>query len=154
MGSRFPIRPYLLLVSATTLWVCCLWLAPLLLSLGRGEAFWLYFFFKPICHQIPERSFFISGFPLAVCHRCLGLYAGFWFGVLLLPVLRSFSRRIEARPRIALAFAIPMLIDVVWGGSAVTRFATGLLAAFPFSCLVWLAIRQFTETSLSLRKRT
>jgi len=155
MGSRFSVRPYLLLLSGTTLWVCCLWLAPLGLSMGREEALWLYFFYHPICHQLPGRSFFLWGFPLAVCQRCFGLYLGFWLGVLLLPVTRAFSTWIAARPRIALAFMAPMLIDVAWGGSALTRFATGLLAAFPFSSLVWLALKQFKETiSLSQRKRT
>jgi uncharacterized membrane protein len=29
-----------------------------------------------ICHQRPERSFFVNGQQMAVCARCTGLYAG------------------------------------------------------------------------------
>ena len=29
-----------------------------------------------ICHQRPERSFFVNGHQLAVCARCTGLYLG------------------------------------------------------------------------------
>lgn len=35
-----------------------------------------------ICHQIPERSFYLHGFQLPVCARCLGLYAGATIGCL------------------------------------------------------------------------
>lgn len=35
-----------------------------------------------ICHQIPERSFYLHGFQLPVCARCLGLYAGAAMGCL------------------------------------------------------------------------
>ena len=31
--------------------------------------------FSTVCHQIPERSPFIDGVQLAVCHRCVGIYA-------------------------------------------------------------------------------
>jgi uncharacterized membrane protein len=153
-SSRFSTIPYLLLLSATSVWVCGVWLAPLGISLGRPEAAWLYLFYHPVCHQLSERSFFLLGYPLAVCHRCFGLYVGFWLGVLLLPLTRGLSARIEARPRVALVFAVPMLADALWGGTALTRVATGFLAAFPFSSLVWLAFRQFAElTSLALRRR-
>jgi uncharacterized membrane protein len=29
-----------------------------------------------ICHQLPERSFYLAGFQIPVCARCLGIYAG------------------------------------------------------------------------------
>ena len=31
---------------------------------------------KYICHQIPERSFFIKGHQFPVCARCTGFYTG------------------------------------------------------------------------------
>ncbi len=33
-------------------------------------------FFSFICHQDPARSFWIAAAPMAVCARCLGIYAG------------------------------------------------------------------------------
>ena len=38
--------------------------------------------FSLICHQRPERSFWIFGAPVAVCARCLGLYIGAAIGLL------------------------------------------------------------------------
>jgi uncharacterized membrane protein len=34
-----------------------------------------------ICHQRPERSFHLAGAQLPVCARCLGIYAGAAFGL-------------------------------------------------------------------------
>jgi uncharacterized membrane protein len=49
-----------------------------------------------VCHQIPERSFHISGIQLPVCARCSGLYLGAAVGMAALlaasPRSISFSR--------------------------------------------------------------
>src|SRR6056297_1218175 len=45
--------------------------------------------FQHLCHQLPGRSFEVGGVPLAVCHRCVGIYAGLLGGVLSLPVIRN-----------------------------------------------------------------
>ena len=86
-----------------------------------------------ICHQLPDRSFFVDGRQLPVCARCTGLYlsgaAGFvgW-------VLVKFARRwrqIVLPPRTALwiviGAAVPTAISYatgitgVWDGSNLTR---------------------------------
>ena len=36
----------------------------------------IFWFFSPVCHQDPARSFWILGTPVAVCARCLGIYLG------------------------------------------------------------------------------
>ena len=36
----------------------------------------IFWFFSPVCHQDPARSFWLFGAPLAVCARCLGIYLG------------------------------------------------------------------------------
>lgn len=48
---------------------------------------WQHQAFAHSCHQIPERSFWTGGQPMAVCSRCLGIYAGFASGWLLLPAI-------------------------------------------------------------------
>lgn len=48
---------------------------PVALAMQRG--------FALVCHQRPERSFWISGAPVAVCARCLGIYLGAAIGLLL-----------------------------------------------------------------------
>jgi uncharacterized membrane protein len=39
--------------------------------------------FALVCHQRPERSFWIFGAPVAVCARCLGIYLGAAIGLLM-----------------------------------------------------------------------
>src|SRR6185295_8285985 len=71
------------------------------LALSTGHQFWaltIYHSFSYLCHQIPERSFFIAGHKFAVCSRCTGLYAGFAVAAVLYPLVRSL-RRTEAPPR-------------------------------------------------------
>ena len=38
--------------------------------------------FRLVCHQRPERSFFLFGGSVAVCARCLGIYLGAAMGLL------------------------------------------------------------------------
>lgn len=45
------------------------------LALERG--------FAIVCHQRPERSFWIFGAQMAICSRCLGIYLGAAVGLLL-----------------------------------------------------------------------
>ena len=48
-----------------------------------AAAFSLQHAFALICHQRPDRSFWMFGAPLAVCARCLGIYLGTAIGLLL-----------------------------------------------------------------------
>ena len=86
-----------------------------------------------ICHQRPERSFFVDGHQLPVCARCTGLYLSGaltllgWWAVKAtrqwrpMPVSPTFALRL-----VALA-AVPTLLSVtagaltVWDGSNVLR---------------------------------
>jgi len=73
--------------------------APWLLARGSPAiAVVLYRGFALVCHQRPERCFWIFGAPVAVCARCLGIYMGAAFGLL----LRT-SRTIAMRMLIAAA---------------------------------------------------
>jgi uncharacterized membrane protein len=54
-------------------WLALLAAAP---ALSVPVAGVLYAIGSFICHQIPERSFYLHGFQLPVCARCFGLYAG------------------------------------------------------------------------------
>lgn len=98
-------------------------------ALGAG----LYMGFSAACHQIPGRSFHLEGFPLAVCARCFGLYAGAAAGVLFYPLARGFVRR-EAPGRVwLLAAAVPTTVDFalgffgVWENTHLSRFLTAVL---------------------------
>jgi uncharacterized membrane protein len=106
------------------------------LALKAGHPFWgqtIYRAFSYVCHQIPERSFFIVEHQFAVCARCTGLYAGFTLATLVYPLARSL-REIEAPPRKWLFMAAaPLAIDFaigylgIWANTHFSRFATGAL---------------------------
>ncbi|MDQ6651814.1 MAG: DUF2085 domain-containing protein [Acidobacteriota bacterium] len=108
--------------------------APLALNAGHpflGQT--IYRAFSYICHQIPERSFFVAEHQFAVCARCTGLYAGFTLATLVYPLVRSL-RQTEAPARKWLFIAAtPLAIDFalgflgIWNNTHFSRFATGAL---------------------------
>jgi len=91
--------------------------------------------FAPVCHQLPSRSFAIGGVPLAVGHRCLGIYAGLLAGTLAWPLLAARLRSwIEQRAgALILTAGTPAALDWalgmagLWASTALTRTATGAL---------------------------
>ena len=93
----------------------------------------IYQAFAALCHQLPERSYFLDGHQLAVCSRCTGLYAGFAFTMLLYPLLRPLNST-DWPPRERLIWAaVPMAIDFsltffgIWENTHTSRLLTGLL---------------------------
>ena len=106
------------------------------LALSSGHLFWalpIYHAFSLVCHQIPERSFFVAGHPFAVCARCFGLYAGFTLAAIAYPLVRSLKKT-EAPPRKWLFIAAaPLAIDYalgvfgIWNNTHSSRFITGAL---------------------------
>ena len=77
--------------------------------------------FHAVCHQLPGRSFHFDGAALAVCHRCTGIYAGLFMGVLTFPLLTRFDAWLWRYTRWLLVGAlVPMGID--WLGDAVGLF--------------------------------
>jgi uncharacterized membrane protein len=113
--------------------ICVLTLAaPILLSSSYSTASsFLYLIFSGVCHQIPERSFLLSGHSLAVCHRCFGIYIGFFLGSLI--ENRCIHRSPQIRRLWTMVAISPLLLDVVlsfsgfWHGTGIIRFFTGLI---------------------------
>jgi uncharacterized membrane protein len=96
-------------------------------------ASWQRFLFMGTCHQLPDRSYLISGIPMAVCSRCYGLYWGLLAG---LPLVLMIPSRFHLRkPALLFLAAVVILItaDVVitmaglWQNTLTSRFITGLL---------------------------
>lgn len=143
---------YLLLLALATTWILAV-TAPVLHSVGSLSGDWLYLFFSPICHQSPDRSFFWMGRQLAVCHRCFGIYLGFWVGILLLPILRGLLKWLLLRPRRILLFVLPMALDVVLDNHAASRFLTGFVAGFPAALFTWVGLEQLPLSPTSLLRR-
>ncbi len=113
--------------------------------------------FSGVCHQIAERSPQVAGVPLAVCHRCYGIYLGVLAGALLFPLLR---RPLAGRHtgRLLLAAALPAAVD--WGGDVAglwmntpaTRVATGALFGVVAGCCLARALAQASRRTPEARQ--
>lgn len=87
---------------------------------------------KPFCHQIPSRSFHVDGVQLAVCHRCLGIYAGLPIAVVGFLLLRRWNGFLSRKAKLVLfASLMPLALDWIlnflgiWSNTAASRMATG-----------------------------
>lgn len=132
--NRRPLVIWLLVAIGSATMMALIIGAPIALANGHeGLANTVYLNFRHLCHQIPERSFFIAGSPFTVCSRCTGLYSGFMLATLVYPVVKSL-RQTEAPARKWLFLAAaPMAIDFgleffgVWHNTHFSRFASGAL---------------------------
>lgn len=131
--------------------------APWLEAHGYGRASaQVYALFSSVCHQDPGRSFACFGHPLAVCHRCTGIYVAL-FLTSLWPFELSLLLQPPRRRRLwILAATMPLLWDAVaplaglWVNTQTTRFLTGLLFGWMLASLLVPAVSEFI---LEIRSR-
>ena len=71
----------------------------------------IYLSLRHVCHQIPERSFFIAGHQFAVCARCTGIYAGFAAATLAYPIFRSLRQTTAPARKWLFIASVPLAID-------------------------------------------
>jgi uncharacterized membrane protein len=137
------VRVWAVATAFVFAWLIFIMFAPVLALIGNADAGSAFFrFFGAICHQLPERSFFLAGEQFAVCSRCFGVYAGLAFGFATYPLLRRVDD-IEPLPRFWLfASLIPLSIDWsltffgIWENTHFTRFVTGALLGV--ACAVYV----------------
>ncbi|MEO6656152.1 MAG: DUF2085 domain-containing protein, partial [Pyrinomonadaceae bacterium] len=146
-------------LAVVLVWVSLIVLAPLAKTNGfAGLSAPLYHFFGFICHQIPERSFFIAGEQFGVCSRCFGVYFGLLAGFAVYPLWRPISG-IEPLSRFWLFLSlIPISIDWaltifgIWENTHLSRFITGLILGLACATFIVPALVEITR-NLSLRRR-
>ncbi len=90
------------------------------------SASWVYAALSVVCHQMPQRSFHWLGYPLGVCARCVGIYAGFFLGLLFYPLVRQVEEEAVPQRHWLWLTAAPTVIDVA--GDAVRLFANTFLS--------------------------
>jgi len=109
-------------------------------------AFILHSAYGRVCHQIPERSLWVQGHPMAVCARCLGIYLGYLAGLVVYPLMRRRLEEALPRRRWLLLAMLPLAIDFVGGylglfeNTIASRIGTGFFAG--------LAAAIYTATGL------
>jgi uncharacterized membrane protein len=125
-----------------------IWIPPILAMLGlKAEASGIRFLFSLICHQSPERMFHAFGYPFAVCHRCCGIYWGFFLGSFLRTQWIHQSTR--TRRTWVLIAVFPLVFDAlapltgVWTNTWGSRLLTGLMFGILISSLLRQGIAEF-----------
>lgn len=103
--------------------------------------------FAFVCHQLPGRTPHVGGEPLAVCHRCLGIYLALPLGALALWGLR---RRAGALRRhlplwLGAALVVPGIdwalgVAGVWANTPASRVVTGAVFGFAAGLAVALSL--------------
>lgn len=133
-SNRRPLLMWLIVAAGSVGTIALILAAPLALKNGLPFlGLTLYRAFSYLCHQIPERSFFISGHPFAVCSRCFGLYAGFMTAAVFYPLMKSLRSTETPSRKWLFAAAVPMAIDFsveffgLGHNTHLSRFATGAL---------------------------
>lgn len=132
--TRRPLVFWAISATVVSLFVASIVIAPLAAARGHdGIAASIYHAFGTICHQLPERSFFIDEHKLAVCSRCTGIYGGFLFTFLAYPLVCSLRRTSTPDRKWLFLAALPLAIDFsltffgVWENTHTSRLLTGLL---------------------------
>jgi len=126
-----------LLAAASVIWLAALVFA----------SEWVFPVCVFICHQRPDRSFFVHGNQMAVCARCTGLYTG---AALAAPVaFAAVSAIARSRARWLLLIA-SLPTAITWTLEAIglmpfsnpARFVAALPLGFAAALLVLTTLRQ------------
>jgi len=138
-------------------------LAPFLIAVGwRAPAQVIYFVYSFLCHQIPERSFFIWGHQMAFCQRCTAIYGSVLVGGMLFPVVRRWLKPLPWK--LYLVLNVPLALDGLiqllglWESTPIRRVLTGSLfglssvwLCYPYLEQGFADIRTEIEEKLHLR---
>ena len=121
-------------VVIASLVIALVFIAPVALANNHSAiALTIYRAFSKVCHQQPERSFFVAGYPLAICARCTGLYAGFTLSIILYPLIVPLSRTFTPPRKWLILAALPLAVDFgvnflgIWTNTHSSRFLTGFV---------------------------
>ncbi|MCQ6253820.1 DUF2085 domain-containing protein [Methanocaldococcus sp.] len=133
---------YILIAISFIIFYIGIFLAPYTAYLGEHSdifrliSIYIYTIYSPICHQLPQRSFFIFGDKMAVCARCFGIYTGILLGIFIYPFIKNLND-FKVPNKIYLIIALtPMAIDGTTQLIGLResfnelRFITGFIAGF------------------------
>jgi uncharacterized membrane protein len=113
---RFSIKIYSVIFILTFLWCGLIVLAPVLQHYNyQGYSFFIYKAFSGICHQLPERSFYLLNEKFAVCERCTAIYFSFFLGVLLFPIIKYLLKNRLPSKYFIIIPTLFLILDFIFG---------------------------------------
>ncbi len=132
---------YLLFLFLNITWLVIILAAPYFIANTQNNFLneLYYGLFSLICHQIPERSFFLNGCQLPVCARCLGIYFGIFAGGLLYPFFKKLDNEKVPGLKILIPFLSILIIDGflqtlhLYKTSNEARFLVGFISVLPLA---------------------
>ncbi|XRO77580.1 DUF2085 domain-containing protein [Methanocaldococcus sp. 10A] len=135
-------KNYALITFSFIIFYAGIFLAPYTAYLGEHSeifkliSFYIYTIYSPICHQLPQRSYFIFNHKMAVCARCFGIYTGVLIGMLIYPFIKKLNDSKLPHKKYLIISLIPMAIDGTTQLIGLResfnelRFITGFIAGF------------------------
>ncbi len=99
------------------------------------------------CHQQPDRSFWLLGYPLALCCRCYGFY----LGVIITSVL-AFFNKLKINLNIFLLIFVLCIIDIIINYVTGPRMNTGNITRFIMGLLMGLLFITGLDYVLNFKK--
>ena len=151
-SDKIPRSAYLLVLGLVAVWIAGAFIAPVGIARGwisadqppairPGDhglpdllALVIHAAYGRVCHQMPDRSFWIQGHPMAVCARCSGIYLGYFAGLLIYPLVRQRLNAGLPRRRWLIVALLPVAVDFtgawlgVFENTLASRTATGFIA--------------------------
>ncbi len=118
---------------------------------------WQHKIFAGLCHQQTARSFWVNGQPMAVCSRCLGIYCGFFMGLVTAPFSVKWIKSRDIK-KLLLLSVILNIVDVAgsisgfWSNTLLSRFAIGFLLAVFAGLLLGQAFT--TQNQITINKKS
>jgi len=105
---------YFSFLLLSIIWLIILVTGPYLLSHGFENNIIIslyYTLFKLICHQKPDRSYFLWGYQIPVCVRCTGVYVGIIVGAVVYPAFKKLNSTKIPNIKYLIFFTSPIIID-------------------------------------------
>ena len=105
--------------------------------------------FAPWCHQLPERTLNLSGIPMVVCSRCVGIYSGIGLGVWWPRVLSTRAIRWGLVTTFLLVLSQVVLQEFWLGIHHAPRLATGAVVGLAMGVMLGSALSQIKRSRLT-----
>ncbi len=129
-------RIYYIFLLITLLWNVFIFFAPIFHNsegILKNLSDFSYSFYSVTCHQLDDRSYHFLGEKFAVCSRCLSVYWGFLFSVLIYPFFKGFNNTKLPSLWFLLIPTIFLVLDAgldlfgIFNNSFLTRSLTGAI---------------------------